>query len=66
MPGCRSATQITLVKDQINFLDINTPWLNLTVTVEIIALGVKVCIILCGHGLDELQMEYGAGKPQKA
>lgn len=63
VPGCRSATQITPVKDQINFLYVNIPWLNFTVTIETIALGMKVSIILCGHGLDEMQMELE--KPRK-
>lgn len=61
----QNAAQIILVKDQINFLDVNTPWLSLIVTVGTRALGMKVYIILCGHGFDELQMVYGIGKPQK-
>lgn len=61
----QNAAQIILVKDQINFLDVNTPWLSLIVTVGAIALGMKVYIILCGHGLDELQMVYGIESPRK-
>lgn len=37
----QNATQIILAKDQITFLDVNIPWLSLTVTVETIALGMK-------------------------